>query len=80
MSGKSCEEALDRLYEYIDNELPPEELRRVAEHLENCTNCDAERRVNERIKELVAGCPKEEAPDDLRARVLAVIAEARAAG
>ena len=80
MSGKSCVEALDRLYEYIDNELPPEDVRRVAEHLQNCTNCDAERRVNERIKEIVSGCPKEAAPEDLRARVLAVIAEARAAG
>jgi mycothiol system anti-sigma-R factor len=80
MSGRSCDEALDRLYEYIDNELPPEELRRVGEHLQNCTTCDSERRVNERIKALVAECPKEEAPDDLRARVLAVIAEAREAG
>ena len=80
MSGKSCEEALDRLYEYIDNELPPEELRRVGAHLQECSGCDAERRVNERIKEIVSACPKEAAPDDLRERVLAVIAEARAAG
>ena len=77
MSGKSCEEALDRLYEFIDNELPPEELRRVAEHLQECSGCDAERRVNERIKEIVSACPKEAAPDDLREKVLAVIAEAR---
>lgn len=77
MSGKSCDEALDRLYEFIDNELPPEDLRRVADHLQECSGCDAERRVNERIKDLVSACPKEAAPDDLRARVLAVIAEAR---
>ena len=77
MSGKSCDEALDRLYEFIDNELPPEDLRRVADHLQECSGCEAERRVNQRIKELVSGCPKEAAPDDLRARVLAVIAEAR---
>jgi mycothiol system anti-sigma-R factor len=80
MSGKSCEEALDRLFEFIDNELPPEELRRVGAHLKECSGCDAERKVNERIKEIVAGCPKEEAPDELRSRVLAVIAEAREAG
>ena len=29
MSGKSCDEALDRLYEFIDNELPPEELKGI---------------------------------------------------
>ena len=80
MPGKSCEEALDRLYAFIDNELPPEELRRVAAHLQECSGCDSERRVNQRIKEIGSGCPKEAAPDDLRAKVLAVIAEARAGG
>ncbi len=80
MSGNSCDEALDHLFAFIDNELSPEELRRVGEHLRECSECDAERKVNERIKAMVHGCPKESAPDDLRARVLAVISEARQAG
>ncbi len=79
MSGKSCEEALDRLFEFIDNELPPEELRRVGAHLKECTGCDAERKVNERIKSIVASCPKEEAPEELRAKVLQAISEVREA-
>ncbi len=80
MSGKSCDEAIDRLFEFIDNELPPEELRRVGAHLQECPECEAERKVNERIKNMVSCCPKEEAPEELRARVLAVISEARKTG
>lgn len=80
MGGKSCEEALDRLYEYLDNELTGDDLTRVADHLSLCTTCDSERRVVQRIKEMVAECPKEEAPSELRAKVLAVVAEAREAG
>lgn len=78
--GDHCEELIDKLFAYVDKELPEEELRAIAEHLNACPPCEAERRVIERIKEMVAGCPQEMAPDRLRERILGLIDEARDLG
>ncbi len=80
MSGKNCDEALDRLYEYIDHELPDDDLSRIGEHLNDCPPCTAELRVNVKIKALVGATAQETAPAELRAKILETIAEARAAG
>lgn len=77
MSGKNCEEALDRLFEFIDRELSDEDFITIAEHLDNCPPCEAELRINERIKQIVSQCPKEAPPEELRLRVLSLIDEAR---
>lgn len=75
-----CDELLDRLFAYVDKELPAEELRAIAEHLEACPPCEAERRIHERIKEMVSFCPSEQAPQHLRERILAMISQAREIG
>jgi len=80
MSGKQCDEALLRLYEYIDRELPADDLSRITDHLNDCPPCSAELRVNVKIKALVGGTTQETAPEELRAKILETIAEARAAG
>ncbi|MCJ7826830.1 MAG: mycothiol system anti-sigma-R factor [Demequinaceae bacterium] len=75
-----CDELMDRLFAYIDKELPEDELRAIAEHLEGCGPCEAQRRAFERIKQMVAGCPHEVAPDRLRERVLGIITDAKGIG
>jgi anti-sigma factor (TIGR02949 family) len=35
----SCQDALSRLYEYLDGELEPETRERIHEHLEVCQRC-----------------------------------------
>lgn len=75
--GDHCDEALDRLYEFIDQELPPEDLARIGEHLHDCPPCEAEQRINEKIKALVGCCPMEVAPGELRQRILALIESER---
>ncbi|MBN2176692.1 MAG: zf-HC2 domain-containing protein [Demequinaceae bacterium] len=75
-----CDELLDKIFAYIDQELPEEELRAIAEHLEICGPCEAERRAFERIKEMVSGCPLECAPDRLRERIRSIIGEAKEVG
>lgn len=77
MAKKQCEEALDKLFEFIDHELPDEELARIGEHLEDCPPCEAERQINEKIKKLASQCGGECAPDDLRSRILHTIEQAR---
>jgi mycothiol system anti-sigma-R factor len=80
LGSDPCGEALDHLFAYIDRELPDDELRHIAEHLSECPPCEAERRIQERIKSIIAECPHENAPDDLRQRVAKIVEDARAAG
>lgn len=37
--GITCQEALERMYEYLDGELDPERSDRVRRHLEVCRRC-----------------------------------------
>lgn len=77
MPGRECDDALDRLFEFIDEELPDEELHRIGEHLKTCPPCEAEHRIKEKIKNLTALSGGDEAPEELRVRVLASIRSAR---
>ncbi len=77
MPEPECEEALDRLFEYIDHELPEEEIHRIGEHLKTCPPCEAEHKINEKIKRLVHQTKQETAPDALRHRILDAIRSTR---
>jgi mycothiol system anti-sigma-R factor len=70
MPKHECEEALDRLFEYIDGELTPSELEQVSSHLKECPPCEAEHKLNEKIKSRVAATGGECAPEALRAKIL----------
>lgn len=35
----TCEQAVERVYEFLDGELPPDWMGRVREHVEACTRC-----------------------------------------
>jgi len=77
VAKEQCDEALAKLFEYIDHELPDDELHRIGEHLQDCPPCEAEHRINEKIKALASQCGGECAPEELRERILATIQEAR---
>jgi len=77
MATHECEEALDRLFEYIDGELTPAELEQVSSHLKECPPCEAERQLNEKIKSRVSATGGECAPEALRARIVSTIQAAR---
>jgi len=74
-----CQVLLDKLFQYIDGELPEDEWRAVSEHLEVCERCETERRIYVRLKEMVSCCPHEDAPECLRQRVLDMIDRAKGA-
>jgi mycothiol system anti-sigma-R factor len=80
VAKNQCDEALEKLYEYIDNELPDEELSRIGEHLKDCPPCESELRINEKIKTLASQCGGELAPTELRERILQTIAQERGEG
>jgi mycothiol system anti-sigma-R factor len=77
MPGRECEDALDRLFEYIDDELPQDELRRIGDHLKSCPPCEAEHKIKEKIKNLTSRTGGDVAPEELRERILASIRSAR---
>jgi anti-sigma factor (TIGR02949 family) len=39
MSGDSCRQALERVYEYLDGELPAADAAIVKQHFERCKQC-----------------------------------------
>ena len=61
-----CEEALARLFEYIDHELNPGHNHEMDEHLSRCRSCysrlEFEKRLHGHLQEAV----KERAPDELQ--------------
>lgn len=69
--GIPCQEAVDRLFEWLDGEVDDPELEaQVGAHLETCARCFPrlafERSFREALKRVVDG---EKTPDDLRARI-----------
>lgn len=67
----SCEEALERLFAYLDGELEEPERERVAEHFEVCRRCyprlEFECSFMEAIRRVRGG---DGAPAELKSRVL----------
>jgi len=41
VAGLSCREVLHRLTDFLDDDLPPDELPRVTAHLAACRTCEA---------------------------------------
>lgn len=69
--GIDCVEALDRLYEYIDEELTPVRAEEVRLHLEKCAPCLRVSQFEKAyLRFLEARARAREAPEHLRKRVL----------
>ena len=65
-----CEEVLDRLSAFLDDELDPTRSREIQQHLDACPSCtDALGQMKELAGRLRAEMPYYRAPDSLRARV-----------
>jgi mycothiol system anti-sigma-R factor len=66
----TCEQAVARLYEYLDQALPPAESEAVKRHLELCEACfhhfEFDRRLLETIRER---CQTGRAPEPLRRKI-----------
>lgn len=77
----TCEEAFLRLDDYLDRELPPEEMECVRRHMETCAICASELDFEHTVIEDVRGKLRRiRAPHDLMGRISALIATARGAG
>lgn len=83
MSGSemiSCKEALERLWAYIDGELPEQEHGQVHDHLEVCKKCYPQYDFQRAFREFVGRHTKQPVPPGLRRRVfMALLAQENAA-
>ena len=77
MTPIGCQEALQRLYEYLDGELTPETTEEVRRHIELCAGCYPEVKTTTEFRDALhraaAGQPL--CPESLRHRVAAMLKE-----
>jgi len=66
-----CNEVLDRVYEYLDNEIPDAEAcERIRLHLDECGPCLEKYGLDKAVKALVQrSCGSDDVPSDLREKV-----------
>ncbi|MBM6405241.1 mycothiol system anti-sigma-R factor [Phycicoccus sp. CSK15P-2] len=66
-----CSEVLHHIYEYLDGEMSPEDVKRVAKHLAECRPCLAEHDLDAAVKQVVKrSCPEQVAPEVVRMQVV----------
>ena len=68
-----CQQAVDKLYLFLDRELAEGDWDAVHAHIADCAPCLTQFDVERIVKELVARSCREKAPEMLRARVLTSI-------
>lgn len=68
-----CEEALKRLLEFIDRELPDGERDTVARHLRACRSCYSRMEFETRLKARLSALSTEDVSDASRDRVRKLI-------
>lgn len=64
-----CEEALRRLLEFIDGELPAGEEGAVERHLRTCRSCFSRLEFEGRLKQRLSALASDEAPAAARDRI-----------
>lgn len=64
-----CEEALRRLFDYLDAELRGESHREMEEHLRRCRTCFSRLEFERRLKAHLGDLANEPVSDDLQRRI-----------
>jgi mycothiol system anti-sigma-R factor len=70
-----CSEVLERVFFFIDNELPTADFAEIQHHLDECGPCLAKYDLERTVKHLVQRSCAERAPAELRDKVLLRIRE-----
>lgn len=72
-----CDEVLEKVYLYLDQEAEPEDSDHIRIHLDECSPCLRKYGLEQAVKALVARSCAEQAPPDLRDRVMLKIQQVR---
>lgn len=75
-TGSDCGEVLQRVFEFLDGEMGPQDAQRIRIHLDECRGCMTEYDVDVAMKALLRrSLALEPAPDHLRSRIMIRITE-----
>jgi len=78
VEAEDCEHVLERVYEFIDNELDSASGDAIRRHLSDCEPCLDKFDMEQAVKKLVARrCGGDTAPAHLRDKVLGQLAAAK---
>jgi mycothiol system anti-sigma-R factor len=75
MSDKDCSEVIHQILVFIDNELDQASCGEIQQHLDECGPCLREYNLERTVKALVARSCSEQAPEQLREKVMLRIHE-----
>ncbi|HEX7716081.1 MAG TPA: mycothiol system anti-sigma-R factor [Marmoricola sp.] len=75
MTDKDCSEVIHQMLVFIDDELDQASCGEIQQHLEECGPCLKEYNLERTVKALVARSCSEQAPEQLREKVLLRIRE-----
>ena len=65
-----CDDCLEKLYAFLDQELGSRDREKVARHVEGCTDCGDNLAFEERFLQVIRDCGTSDvAPVDLRRRI-----------
>ena len=70
MSCDNCEEALQNLYLFLDEEIDSASIDEIQAHIDSCSSCLTAYDLERVVKALVSRSCAEKAPEPLRAKVL----------
>ena len=69
----SCEEALKRVFEYLDHALAEAEHCEIEDHLSVCRGCYSRVEFERRLKDHLRGVGEEKAPPALQQRIRGIV-------
>lgn len=69
-SGQPCSSTIKHLYEFLDRELSPEQLRTIQAHLNACPECTDVKDFELMVREKMRSSCAQQAPEQLKARLL----------
>jgi len=77
---RDCRDAVDHLWELIDNELDAGSEKRIMEHIERCQGCYPQYDFHRAYRLFVAQRCRHPAPGELRRRIFMAIVEESGTG
>jgi mycothiol system anti-sigma-R factor len=73
-----CDEAIVRIYQYLDGELTVWRRRAIAHHLDECPPCAQGFDFEMELRQVVASKCRDEVPPELKRRIAEAIAQSGA--
>lgn len=68
-----CEEALGKIHEYIDGEMPDADLRAMKEHLQRCSPCEDAKDFEAALQTVISSRCAEKIPESLKSKLLDMV-------